>query len=103
MGLKAVPGGWTMSKETGVYSWRFETGEPEEVGVSVIYPTGFREGPPRGWYCSVYPQDDDQFLDWMTLNCPTADVVHRFNSGDPMWTVHITSESEATLFTLRWL
>lgn len=91
------------AKETGVYDWRFETGEPEEVGVSVIYPTGFRDGFPRGWYCAVYPENETLFTDWMTMNCPTADVVHRFNSGDPMWTVHITSEAEAALFVLRWL
>jgi hypothetical protein len=39
----------------------------------------------------------------MYNNCPTADVTHRFNSGDPMSTVHITDDQEATLFTLRWL
>lgn len=91
------------TKNTLVFSWRFETGEPEEVGVSVVYPSGVREGLPRGWYCSVYPENDDQFLRWMILNCPTAYVIHRFNSGDPMWTVHITEEAEAALFVLRWL
>jgi hypothetical protein len=39
----------------------------------------------------------------MIINCPTADVIHRFNSGDPMFTVHITDDQEATLFILRWL
>jgi hypothetical protein len=103
MTLKRVPGGWVRTTDTVVNHWRFETGEPENVGVSVVYPTGFRDGAPRGWYCWVYPQDDSAFTDWMMVNCPTADVTHRFNSGDPMFTVHITDDREATLFVLRWL
>ncbi len=90
-------------KTTSVHHWRFQTGEPEHVGVSVIYPTGIREGPPRGWYCWVYPLDDVEFADWMAENCPSSDCTHRFNSGDPMWTVYIKDEQEATIFSLRWL
>ena len=103
MTLKRVPGGWVRTTHTVVNHWRFETGEPVNVGVSVVYPTGFRPGAPRGWYCWVYPEDDGQFTDWMMVNCPTADVTHRFNSGNPMFTVHITDDQEATLFCLRWL
>ena len=90
-------------KTTSVHHWRFQTGEPEHVGVSVIDPTGIREGPPRGWYCWVYPEDDVEFADWMAENCPSSDCLHRFNSGDPVWTVIIKDEQEATLFALRWL
>ena len=92
----------TVTKAT-VCHWRFETGEPENVGVSVVYPTGFRDGAPRGWYCWVYTDDTVGFNEWMDNNCPTADYTHRFNSGDPMTTVFITCDREATLFTLRWL
>jgi hypothetical protein len=90
-------------KTTSVHHWRFQTGEPEHVGVSVIDPTGIREGPPRGWYCWVYPEDDVEFADWMAENCPSSECVHRFNSGDPMWAVYIKDDQEATLFILRWL
>jgi hypothetical protein len=90
-------------KTTSVHHWRFQTGEPEHVGVSVIDPTGIREGPPRGWYCWVYPEDDVEFADWMVENCPSSDCLHRFNSGDPMWTVYIKDDLEATIFNLRWL
>ena len=90
-------------KTTSVHHWRFQTGEPEHVGVSVIDPTGIREGPPRGWYCWVYPEDDVEFADWMAENCPSSDCLHRFNSGDPMWTVYIKDDLEATIFSLRWL
>ena len=89
--------------KAAVHHWRFETGEPREVAVSVVYPDGMMESLPRGWYCWVYTEDDSAFTDWMIINCPTADVTHRFNSGDPMTTVFITCDQEATLFILRWL
>jgi hypothetical protein len=89
-------------RKTLVHHWRFETGEPEQVGKSIIYPTGYREGAPRGWYCWVYPEDDRAFEEWMAKNCPTADCTHRFNSGDPMYTVYIKEDKEATIFQLKW-
>ena len=92
-----------ITRKTKVLSWRFETGEPEFVGKSIVYPDGFRDGAPRGWYCSVYPENDSDFETWMYENCPTSYCIHRFNSGDPMYTVRITDEMEATLFMLRWL
>ena len=57
---------------------------------------------PRSWTCWVYPSDDREFEQWMATNCPTAECTHRFNSGDPMYTVSIKDEQEATIFTLRW-
>lgn len=90
-------------KRPFVNNWRFETGEPEPVGVSVVYPTGFREGAPRGWYCWIWPADDHEFEQWMEQHCPTADVTHRFNSGDPMYTVTITDDSEAAMFALKFI
>lgn len=58
---------------------------------------------PRGWSCWVYPEDNHEFEIWMTRMCPTADFTPRFNSGDPMWTVNIADDKEATLFQLRWM
>lgn len=57
---------------------------------------------PRGWYCWVYPDDDQEFEEWMKKNCPSAEFTHRFNSGDPMYTVFIREDAEATLFQLKW-
>lgn len=57
----------------------------------------------RGWYCWVYPPNDEEFRQWMNSNCPRAECTHRFNSGDPMHTAHITDDAEATIFMLRWL
>ena len=59
--------------------------------------------PPRGWYCWVYLNDDREFEEWMSRMCPTADCTRRFNSGDPMTTVYISEDSEATAFQLRWM
>ena len=56
----------------------------------------------KGWYCWVYPKDGREFEEWMQTYCPTSDVVHRFNSGDPMYTVHIPDDKEATMFALKW-
>jgi hypothetical protein len=88
-----------MKLTTAVRHWRFETGLREDsVGYS------WKHDPvPRGWYCWVYPQDGYDFGDWMTKNCPTADVTFRFNSGDPMYTVYIKDDEEATLFGLKWM
>lgn len=56
-----------------------------------------------GWHCWVWPADDAEFEQWMEACCPTAECDFRFNSGDPMYTVHITDEHEATLFQLKWI
>lgn len=84
---------------TRVNHWRFEDGKTCPNPGS-MFPA---DPPPRGWYCWVYPADDQEFVEWMTKMCPTADCTHRFNSGDPMYTVNISDDKEATLFQLRWL
>ena len=88
-----------------VHYWQFQNGEPEPVPESLkkLYPTGYREGPPKGWFCWAYPNDDRAFEEWMNRCCPTADFTHRFNGGDPMYTVLITNDKEAMLFQLAWV
>lgn len=97
-----------MGLKISVQHWRFESGEPEAVDMQYqlnlrLYPSGFKDTPPRGWYCWCYPNSTEQFKDWMEANCPTADITHRFNSGDPMWQTYINDEKEAAVFMLRWL
>ena len=87
-----------MKLTTSVHHWRFETGFRED-SVGDLWK---HDPMPRGWYCWVYPKDDSEFYEWMETNCPTADVTHRFNSGDPMYTVYIFDDKEATLFTLKY-
>lgn len=87
-----------MMQGTSIQHWQFHD------GVTAINP-GNRFGeivPPRSWTCWVYPDDDREFEEWMTRMCPTAEWTHRFNSGDPMYTVTITKDSEATAFQLKW-
>jgi hypothetical protein len=98
MTLVAVKGGWVKMHKTVVNYWRFEDGNTCPNPGS-MFPS---DPPPRGWYCWVYA-DDDEFREWMTKMCPTADITHRFNSGDPMWTVYIKEDTEATLFQLKWM
>jgi hypothetical protein len=85
--------------KTTVHHWRFEDG----ATVPNPGPKWLMDPPPRGWYCWAYPEDYDEFESWMAKNCPTADCTRRFNSGDPMITVYIKEDREATLFQLRWL
>jgi hypothetical protein len=85
--------------KANVHHWRFETGDRED-SVGDLWK---HDPVPRGWYCWVYPKDGVDFGDWMKKNCPSADVTFRFNSGDPMYTVYIKDDEEATLFGLRWM
>jgi len=99
MTLIAVKGGWVKMRKTVIHHWRFEDGKtcPNPGSMFPMDPV------PRGWYCWTYPADDREFEKWMATNCPTTDITHRFNSGDPMYTVYIKEDKEATLFQLRWL
>jgi hypothetical protein len=85
--------------KASIHHWRFETGDRED-SVGNLWK---HDPVPRGWYCWVYPKDGCDFDDWMTKNCPSADVTFRFNSGDPMYTVYIKDDEEATLFGLKWM
>jgi len=88
-----------MRTKTTVNHWRFEDGKtcPNSGSMWESPP------PPRGWYCWVYPEDNFEFEEWMSRMCPAADWTRRFNSGDPMTTVFINDDAEATLFQLKWL
>jgi hypothetical protein len=88
-----------------VKQWRYESGEPEKVRGYLLrlHPGGYREGPPKGWYCWVFTNNNKHFETWMTKYCPKAVVIHRYNSGDPMYTVYITSKKEAVRFQDTWI
>lgn len=87
-----------------VHHWRYEDGWHNVPGFLL------KEGEPArqfnesiiGWHCWVYPDDNHEFLVWMEENCPTADCTCRFNSGDPMITVHIKDKNEAAYFMLNF-
>ncbi len=82
---------------TIVYHWTFHNGKtPVNPGSqwNVVLP--------RSWTCWVYPEDNNEFESWMATNCPTAECIHRFNSGNPMYTVSITDDRECMLFKLKY-
>jgi hypothetical protein len=87
-----------MRSTTSVHHWRFETGLREE-SVGDLWK---HDPMPRGWYCWAYPADNHNFKEQMKRMCPTADVTFRFNSGDPMYTVYIKDDAEATAFQLMY-
>jgi hypothetical protein len=81
--------------------WRFEDGKISPNADHPI-PKVWIDPPPRGWYCWVYANDHQEFMDWMKTNCPSSDCTFRFNSGDPMITTFIKDDKDATLFQLKW-
>lgn len=57
-----------------------------------------------GWHCWVYSSSNFNFEEWMENNMKGVyDCTFRFNSGNPMHTVHITNDEDATLFKLTWM
>lgn len=88
--------------KASVHHWRFEDGKTSPNAGHPIKEL-ILDPAPRGWYCWVYPEDDQAFKEWMKRTCPTTDICHRFNSGDPMFTVYIKDDIEATVFQLMWM
>ena len=87
-----------MAIKTKVHHWRFETGDRED-SVGNLWK---HDPMPRGWYCWTYPANNHDFEEQMKRMCPTADITFRFNSGDPMYTVYIKDDAEATPFQLMY-
>jgi hypothetical protein len=85
-----------------VQHWRVEDGETCP-NPTMTAGQGRLDPPPRGWYCWVYTDDHNGFIEWMEQNCPSSDCTSRFNSGNPMVTTYIKEDKEATLFQLKWL
>lgn len=96
-------------EKTSVHHWHYEDGwrdTPQVIKNSSHWNGQEREFRKEilGWHCWVYPHDDREFEEWMDQNMKGKyDYTHRFNSGDPMYTVNIHSDEDATLFKLRWM
>lgn len=93
-------------EKTEVHHWHYED------GWRYIYPSvNIEDGETRefyeemrGWHCWVYPHNDRDFEEWMDANIKGKyDYTHRFNSGDPMYTVNISNNEDALLFKLKWM
>lgn len=81
--------------------WRFEDGLPKEQ-LGLFQPDPIK----RGYYCWVYTKEGDNFEKWMEQTFgddeSRAEWDFRFNSGNPMITVQIWNDADATLFRLKW-
>lgn len=86
-----------------INNWRYENGEPNRQ--ELLYGI---DPAPAGYYCWVYPDNNDEFEQWMKQTFRYNDRrrragwEHRFNGGDPMYTVYIKKEPDAILFQLKW-
>lgn len=94
-----------------IHHWRYEDGWQDIPAFLVKDGQPKREFHPEiiGWHCWVYPYSDnnlgkefDEFEQWLAENCPSADYTRRFNSGNPMITVHIKTAEDAAIFRLTW-
>lgn len=92
-----------------VNNWRYENGW-QDIPVILqdkngpITNTKFFNEEIVGWHCWVYPSNDVDFEGWMKQNMKgDYDCTFRFNSGNPMFTVLITDDEDATLFKLTWM
>jgi hypothetical protein len=83
--------------KTSVHHWAYNDGQQ--------WTTNYVEFRPEivGWHCWVYPSDRTDFETWMKENMKGVyDCTYRFNSGDPMYTVFIRDDEDATFFKLKW-
>ena len=93
-----------MKQTIRVHHWRFDDGWHDIPSILLkpgMDPREFREEI-VGWHCWVYCDDHMAFINWMEEHCPTANCTPRFNSGNPMVTVTITSKEEASYFMLNF-
>lgn len=91
-----------------VRAWRYEDGM-RDIPKSLLDPYGpttntkFFDRDLKGWHCSVWGAEKE-FEDWMRNNMRGRyDCTFRFNSGNPMHTVIIRDDQDATLFKLTWV
>ena len=86
--------------------WHYNNGLrwiPEILRKNICDDTEFEEEL-VGWHCWGYEGEGDNIEQWMKDNMTGEyECDFRFNSGDPMHTIHIKSAEDATLFKLRWM
>jgi hypothetical protein len=95
-----------MRTKTEVFYWKYNDGWLDIPLVLQAKYKATREFNKEliGWHCWVYPVDDIEFEKWMKKNMKGKyDCTHRYNSGDPMYTVLIYDDEDATLFKLMWM
>ena len=84
--------------------WKYSDGWDEEYNPITKSHTRMFSLSRVGWSCWAYPNDHYEFEQWMKENMSGPySCVRRFNSGDPMNTVWIATNQDATLFKLTWM
>lgn len=102
-----------MKKQVSVEHWRYEDGwsaipyilQDKNVPADTR-PTKEFDPADIGWRCWIYTHDyaNVDIDTWMKKNMTGEyECIHRFNSGNPMHTIFITSDEDATLFKLTWM
>jgi hypothetical protein len=93
-----------MEQHVTIHHWRHEDGWHNVPAVLRKSDSPEREFLEEivGWHCWAYCFNHHEFIEWMQQHCPTADCTPRFNSGDPMVTVHIKDKDEAAYFMLNF-
>ena len=84
--------------------WQYSDGWQEEYDMKTKTRTRNFEPSRIGWSCWAYPDDHYEFEQWMKENMTGHySCTRRFNSGNPMNTVHISNDEDATVFKLKWM
>ena len=88
-----------MTDKVAIYYWEYSDGVTRQGGTDL-----FPMIPPKGWSCWAYAAHiQNEFDEWMENNMKGKyDCTFRFNGGDPMFTIWIEDDEDATLFKLRW-
>lgn len=90
------------NSKISVHHWRYEDGWCDVPSYIANSKREFREEI-VGWHCWVYG-DNSKFEEWMERSMRGKyDCTFRFNSGNPMTTVMIYDDEDATLFKLTWM
>lgn len=81
--------------------WRYEDGWHPVISLLRKDPKLEFEFDPsyQGWFCWVYPDSDEAFEKWAKDNFQhTYSLDHRFNGGNPMYTLVIHNKNDAATF-----
>jgi hypothetical protein len=57
------------------------------------------------WYFWAYYsslQEREAYMQWLAANIPNAEVIPRYNSGNPMVETSIFNEEDLALYKLAW-
>jgi len=84
--------------------WKYSDGWQEDYDIEIKSHVRSFEPTRIGWTCWAYPDDPYGFERWMHDNMTGPyNCTRRFNSGNPMNTVWIATDQDATLFKLTWM